>query len=272
MVHWLARHRGVTEFGIVGLCLLIYFLVRGNVVDRPLTAFEHAIDVIALERRFGFFWEPAWQRAIKGDLVQIRFWNYVYFWAHAPVIVVIAFWLYFRHRREYTLIRNAFLISALAGIFIYAIYPTAPPRLMTPQGYAEFAIQLPPPRYGFEDTMREFSNVSYQAESLRPFVNPFAAMPSLHFGWAFLIGLGVALALRNLLGVLTAVALPLLMLFGIVLTANHFIFDAVAGLAVVLVALAVAVAIERMPEPLRQRLIPPFLRPVLAPAWVRERE
>ena len=271
-MQWLARHRGVTEFGIVGLCLLIYFLVRGNVVDRPLTAFEHAIDVVALERRLGFFWEPAWQRAIQGDVVQIHFWNYVYFWAHAPVIVPIAFWLYFRHRREYTLIRNAFLFSALIGICIYAIYPTAPPRLLTPEGYAEFGVRLPPPQYGFADTMRAYSNVSYQAESLRPFVNPFAAMPSLHFGWAFLIGLGVALALRNALGLLTVVALPLLMLFGIVLTANHFIFDAVAGLGVVLVALVAAIALERLPERHRKRFVPPFLRPAPPPATVRARD
>lgn len=120
--------------------------------------------------------------------------------------------------------------------------------------------------------MREFSNVSYQAESLKPFVNPFAAMPSLHFGWAFLIGLGVALALRNWLGLLVAIVLPALMLFGIVLTANHFVIDAVAGLAVVLVGMAAALGYERVPQHLRRHLVPRFLAGSPPPRLRTERE
>src|SRR5436309_820600 len=94
-VGWLRGHPGLTEFGIVGACLLIYFLVRGSVVDRPQNAFSHAADLIDFEKRLGFFWEPGWQRAISGSALQVRLWNYVYFWLHAPVIAVAAVWLYF---------------------------------------------------------------------------------------------------------------------------------------------------------------------------------
>jgi hypothetical protein len=265
IVLWLQRHPGLGEFGLVGGCLLIYFLIRASGVSSPSVAFSHAIDVIDLERRVGILWEPAWQDAIRGNLTQINLWNYIYFWAHAPVIAVIAFWLFARHRRQYTLIRNAFLISALIGLCIYAVYPVAPPRLMTPAGYAEFGVNPSSlPNFGVQDTMREFSHVSYQAESLKPFVNPFAAMPSLHFGWAFLIGLGVGLGARNLLGFLFAVALPAFMLVAIVMTANHFIFDALVGWVVVGFALLVALGLERLPERFRQKLTPAFLRP--APA------
>lgn len=260
-VAWVQRHPGLAEFGIIGGCLLIYFLIRGSVVDRPAAAFEHAIDLMGLERRLGFFWEPAWQRAIRGSGLQTHLWNYVYFWLHAPAIAAVAFWLYFRHRRVYGLMRNSFLVSALIALLLYAAYPVAPPRLMTPAGYQEYGVAAAAaPSYGFEDTMREYSSVSYQAESLKPFVNPFAAMPSLHFGWAFLIGAGVALALRNRFGAAVAVAWPLLMLLGIVMTANHFIFDAVAGCAVCLIGLATAFALAHIPETLRRRLTPTFLR------------
>ncbi len=240
-IGWLRAHPAIGEFGLVGGCLLIYFLIRGNVVDEPRQAFNHAVDVIGLEKRFDFFWEPAWQQAIRGNAFQTRLWNYVYFWLHAPVIIALAIWLYLRHRPTYVLIRNAFLVSALIGLFVYAVYPVAPPRLMTPSGYKEYGLAATSlPNYGFEDTMRDYSNVSYQAESLKPFVNPFAAVPSLHFGWAFLIGVAVALALRNWFGLLAAIVLPVLMFFGVVLTANHFIFDAIAGLAVCCVGLAAA--------------------------------
>jgi len=258
---WVLGHPGIFEFGCVGACLLIYFLIRGNVVNRPAFAFLHARDVIDLEKRLGMFWEPQWQRAIHGSAMATRFWNYVYFWLHAPVIVVTAFWLFFRHRRQYHLIRNAFLVSALIGLLVYATYPVAPPRLMTASGYQEYGVtSLSSPAYGFEDTMREYSNVSYQAESLKPFVNPFAAMPSLHFGWAFLIGLAVALALRNIFGVIIAAVLPALMLGGVVMTANHFVLDAVAGLAVCCIGLVAACALARAPEGLRRRFTPTFLR------------
>jgi hypothetical protein len=260
-VSWLKHHPGLAEFGIVGACLLVYFLIRGNVVDRPVVAFYHAVDVISFEKRFGFFWEPAWQKAIRGDLLQTRFWNYVYFWAHAPLIAAIAFWLYFRHRRQYVLIRNAFLVSAVLGLVTYAVYPVAPPRLMTPAAYQEYGVPASMPAYGFQDTMQEYSKLDYQAESLKPFVNPFAAMPSLHFGWAFLIGLAVVLALRNWYAVLFAVVETALMFGGVTLTANHFVFDAVGGLIAALIGLAVALAYSRAPDAWRRRLVPAFLRP-----------
>lgn len=259
-VHWLLRHRGLAEFGIVGACLLVYFLIRGNVVDRPASAFAHAADVIDLERRLGIFWEPSWQKAISGDRFQIDFWNFVYFWLHGPAIIVVAFWLYFRQRRVYYFIRNAFLVSAAIALFLYAVYPVTPPRLMTPAGFQEYGIAGTAPKLGFDDTMRQYSQVSYQAESLKPFVNPFAAMPSLHLGWVFLIALGVALALRNPFGWVVAVVWPVLMLFGITLTANHFLLDGAAGMAVALAGLGAAVGIERIPPYVWSRLTPPFMR------------
>ena len=152
----------------------------------------------------------------------------------------------------YRLIRNAFLISCLIGLFVYAVYPVAPPRLMTPSGYAEYEISGQPPDAGFVDTMQQYSRLDYQAESMKPFVNPFAAVPSLHFGWAFLIGIAVLLARRHLLGLLFAVAMPVLMFFGVVLTANHFIFDAVTGFAVCLFALGLAALLDRYPVPWRR--------------------
>jgi hypothetical protein len=147
------------------------------------------------------------------------------------VIVVVGVWLLWLHPRQYTLIRNAFLVSAVIGLIGYTLYPVAPPRLM--------------PGFGFVDTMYEYSRVSYQAESLKPFVNPYAAMPSLHFGWAFLVGVGIWLVWRDLRGLLIGIALPVGMGLAIVLTANHYILDAVAGFLVCLFGLAVAIWWDR---------------------------
>jgi membrane-associated phospholipid phosphatase len=118
--------------------------------------------------------------------------------------------------------------------------------------------------YGFVDTMLLYSTTSYQAQSLKPFVNPYAAMPSLHFGWAFLLGVGIYWVMRDVRGIILGTLLTLSMGFAVVLTGNHYILDAVAGFAVALVGLAVAIWWDRghplgprreaqKPRPARQR-------------------
>jgi len=201
--------------GLVAGGLLIYFLIRGNVVDRATVAARNALDLIRLEQSLGIFWEPAMQRWVLESSFQVRLWNWVYFWLHAPTIVLVGLWLLLWHERQYVLMRNAFLASAVLGLLCYSLYPVAPPRLM--EGL------------GFVDTMREYSTVSYQAESLRPFVNPYAALPSLHFGWAFLCAVGIWLARRDSWSVLVGILLTASMGIAIIFTANHYIVDGVAG-------------------------------------------
>jgi PAP2 superfamily len=236
----------VSEVLIVTGCLALYFLIRGAVVDRPAIAFAHAADLIRVEQRLGVFWEPAWQQAMRGDLVQVRLWDAVYFWGHAPVIALVAVWLYRRHRPVYGVIRTAFLVSALLALLGYQLYPVAPPRLLTQSGYAAYGLPAAAyPDFGFVDTMRQFDALSYQAESLKPFVNPFAAMPSLHFGWAVLLALGVAAAVRRRWSAVLPIVWSGLTLCAIVFTANHFILDAVAGLVDAGIGLGVALFVRR---------------------------
>lgn len=226
-----AAGRAVRELVLVAAGLLIYFLVRGNVTERAAMATRNAIAVIDAEKALGVFWEPRMQAWVLDSEFQIKFWNWVYFWAHAPAIVVIGLWLLWRHWRVYALIRNAFLVSAVIGLVCYSLVPVAPPRLMD--------------GFGFMDTMAAYSQTSYQAQSLKPFVNPYAAMPSLHFGWSFLLGVAVFMVWRDLRGIMLGILLPLSMGLAVVLTANHYILDAVAGFAVCLIGLIVAVWWDR---------------------------
>jgi membrane-associated phospholipid phosphatase len=232
--------RAVREIGLVAAGLLIYFLIRGNVTERAADATRNAAAIIDVQKALGIFWEPQMQAWILNSAFQIRFWNWVYFWAHAPAIVIVGLWLLWRHWNTYVLIRNAFLVSAVLGLICYYLFPVAPPRLM--------------PGYGFVDTMLLYSTTSYQAQSLKPFVNPYAAMPSLHFGWAFLLGVGVYWVLRDVRGLAIGVLLTLSMGFAIVLTANHYILDAVAGFAVAMIGLLVAVWWDRRRPPSPRRL------------------
>lgn len=222
---------GLQEAVVVVVSFLIYFGIRGSVVDRAGEAMVRGFSVITFEQRLGIYWELRMQSWIIDSYFLIRAMNWVYFWAHMPLIVVLAVWLYARHRQAYWLTRNAFLASGAIAVIIYALFPVAPPRLI--------------PFGGFVDTMAVFDKVGYQAEGVKAFVNPFAAIPSLHFGWSLLMGLVVFKVSHNWAARTFAVAWPVVMFFAVVTTGNHFIIDAVAGAIVAMGGLLIAVGIER---------------------------
>jgi len=223
----------------------LYVLVRGRGVARPYDAFQNALDVIDAQRWLGIFWEPDMQEWIIDNWFLTQVSNYVYFWLHFPLIVVFGLVLYFFDRRKYTFLRDAFLASGAISLIIYGLYPVAPPRLL-PELAVEFNVVLDADLQVFVDTMNEHLGYGYQAQSMRPFVNPYAAMPSLHFGWDFLLGIGIIWAFRRYPFIWPlGVALPVTQIFAIVVTANHYFLDAFAGMAVALLGLAIAAALQR---------------------------
>ena len=224
-----ARH--VVELTLVGLAFLFYFLVRGSVVDRTSEALSHGFRILNLEREAGFAWELQLQTLILGKGFLIQLFNGIYFWLDFPLIVLVGLWLYFRHRRQYTFTRDAMLISGGIALIIYRLFPVAPPRFLTD--------------FGFVDTMAMYSNLSYQAQSTQPFVNPYAAVPSLHVGWPVLLAVGVIAATRYKPVWLLVAMLPVAQFFAVVFTANHFILDTMVGVGVALLGLAAALFLQK---------------------------
>lgn len=233
---WSTLPAGLREFlrelGIVAAAGLLYFLVRGAVQDRADEAFARARALLDLEQQLGIAWETViHESALSADwLVDLA--NAVYFWGHMPLLIALALWLWFRRRAVWRGLRAALLASALLGIACYVIWPTAPPRLM--------------PELGYIDTLALRAAASYQAQEVGPFVNPYAALPSLHVGWALLAGAACArvalgeAGLRRALWLLLAVAIPASQTWAVVATANHWLLDAAAGAAVVALAALLA--------------------------------
>ncbi len=223
------------EIGLVALGFLLYFIVRGSVVDRAAEALGRARAIAELQAAVGLWVEPRLQAwALESDLL-MRAMNLVYFWLDFPLIVGVGLLLFWRQRACYTLLRDSLLISGAIALILYWALPVAPPRFLT--------------EWGFVDTMEQYSNLSYQAQSMRPFVNPFAAVPSLHVGWSALLTVAVFVATHNpLLRAASLVAFGLQSL-SVLVTANHFLLDGVAGLVVAGIALALAVALQRRGYP-----------------------
>ena len=231
---YLARRRvfrDCFELGLVAFAFLLYFLVRGSVVDRTGEAFDRALRIVDFEQKWGFFWELELQALIMGSRALVQLFNGIYFWLDFPLIAVVGLWLYFWHRHQYTVLRDAILSSGAIALVIYHLFPVAPPRLV--------------PGLGLVDTLAEFSGLAYQTQSTAPFFNPYAAVPSLHVGWALLLALGVIGTTRFKPAWLLAFMLPWAQFAAIVFTANHFIFDAMVGVVVSLMGLVIALLLQR---------------------------
>ncbi len=239
VLNWSRRTSGTTlrhllgEVGILIPAYFAYFTVRGLAEAREAQAFHRAIDIIELEQTLGIFWEPDLQSAIMRFDWLVNMANWTYVWGHWPVIVFAATWLFLLHRDAYSVYRNAFLISGAVGLVIFYALPVAPPRFMD--------------AWGFVDTLTERSH-AYRVLQPPAFVNQYAAMPSLHFGWNLLIGIAIFQHSKSIIPKLIGVTLPVLMFASIVLTANHYIIDGVAGGTLALLGLGGAMMLREFTQ------------------------
>ena len=141
-------------------------------------------------------------------------------------------WLVWRHRPQFLQLRDGMLVSGALGLIVFLSYPVAPPRLAG---------------LGLEDTVTENSQ-AYRYLQPPAFVNQYAAMPSLHVGWDLLAAMAVFSATSSLLVRVLACVMPALMAWAVIATANHYVLDVVAGVALVLVGHLVALALQRHRE------------------------
>lgn len=216
------------ELAVVVAAYFAYFAVRGATEGDVALAIEHAKLVEGFERGLGIFIEAELQAAILGQSWLVDFANWVYVWGHWPVIIGVGAWLYRSRPERYRLVRNALLISGAIGLVIFASFPVAPPRL------AEM---------GLVDTVLERSTF-YRVLQPPQLTNQYAALPSLHFGWNLLIGIAIFHESSRLSGKVLGVALPLAMLVAVVLTANHYLVDTVAGGTLALIGLGAAYLVQ----------------------------
>lgn len=211
------------QIALIGVAVLLYFGVRGQTEGAESLAILNGYRVLDLEIRLGIAPEQWLQGLIAPSQALTNLANWIYIWLHWPVIIIALLWLHHYHRLEFLTLRNAMFISGAIGLVIFVSFPVAPPRLLP----------------GFVDTVTEFST-SYRVLQPPSLVNKYAAVPSLHVGWNFLVGLALFRATRQPLVRLFAVISPIAMVVAVVATANHYILDAVAGIIVASFGLAVA--------------------------------
>ena len=204
------------EIGVFALALVVYQASRAVVIGSPATAFANAKSLIHFEKGSGLFVESSIQRRVMDHVQLVEVLNLFYLTAHWIVTPLFFVWLYRRRRDVYPLVRNAFLVANGVAIVVFMLFPVAPPRLAAGGD-------------GLVDTLHTVSDVDLHGGMLSGWFNPYAAVPSMHFGYAALIGVVAFVLLRSWPLRLVALAYPAVVFLTIVGTANHYIVDAMAG-------------------------------------------
>jgi hypothetical protein len=214
--------------------LQVYQLTRGlvNHPDAATAAFQNARDLIGIERALNVFVEPSLQAFIAGQqwLLDGSAWMYIN--AQTSITIGALAWLYLFRNPSFYFVRNMFLAAFGVALIGYALFPTAPPRFF--------------PEWGFLDAVSDFTGVQQDSVTIGKLFNPYAAVPSMHVAFALMISVPLARLVRwRALRVFWAIY-PLLVVFVIVVTANHFIADAVLGAVAAGVGALAATGLARL--------------------------
>jgi hypothetical protein len=215
------RHEALLFVGM----LFLYDVGRYIAARHVGMAFHHAQTVLGIERWLYLPNEAAlqqWFLSAYAGVVQAA--NVYYASMHFPMTILTLVWLFFYHPLHYLWARRALVTATGLGLVIEFVYPLAPPRMLGAQG--------------FIDAAEKFGQSVYDAPGVAGLTNQFAAMPSLHVGWALLVAIVLISSIESRWSWLFALH-PIVTLFVVVVTANHYWLDGLVGSALVVFALAI---------------------------------
>lgn len=259
-----APHAGMRWWTELPLVLAVYgiytasrLIVRGDVAD----AVSHGVEILRIEKTLHINLEHPLNRLFTADAwlgVPADFWYASLHYLVTPAILV---WIFRSHRDRYLAARTWLMTSTFIGLIGFTLLPTCPPRLLDPA-------------YGFVDTMRKYSMYGWWGgdasapRGLGSMTNQYAAMPSLHVGWALWCGVMLwrhsgSRALRA-----AGVAYPVITALVVMGSANHYLLDTVAGVVVMGTGLVLTPVVRncslRLRTALRTQVLDRF-RPAGAP-------
>ncbi|CAM5682231.1 Phosphatase PAP2 family protein OS=Streptomyces alboniger OX=132473 GN=CP975_12620 PE=4 SV=1 [Streptomyces alboniger] len=253
------RLRWWTELPLIVLVYAAYsagrLIVRGDVA----AAVDHGIGILRAEQALGLNAESPLNRLFTSQAwigVPADFWYASLHYLVTPAVLV---WLFRSRAVHYRAARAWLMTSTMIGLIGFTLLPTCPPRLLSAG-------------HGFVDTMAQYSDYGWWGgeasapRGLGGMTNQYAAMPSLHVGWALWCGVMLWRHGGTPLARVAGVAYPLITTLVVMGTANHYFFDAVAGAAVMGVGLLLVRPVQRLSDPVMTRLRNRFMRSGAVPS------
>jgi hypothetical protein len=221
------------QFALFFLVYQGYQVVRGLTDSGRDIAVANADRLIEIEQSLGSYFEEGLQQTLIDHASWlIDFANFMYLNSHFVITTGFLAWLYLFRNEHFYFVRNMFMVAMLVALVGYALYPTAPPRLL--------------PGEGFTDTIAAFTGVAQDDKTASLLVNQYAAVPSMHICFSLMVAVPAAALTRNRAVRLLWSAYPLTVFFVIVATGNHFWLDAAAGALVACVAVLTARQLARV--------------------------
>ena len=210
---------------------LAYTAVRGIADGERAVAISHGQQVIDFQQSLGLLFEPDLQAFFLPARWVIDIANQLYLNAQFSVALGFLVWLYLFRNESYYFVRNMFVVAMGIALVGYTTYPTAPPRMF--------------PELGFVDTINDYSNVNHDSSLAKIFINPYAAVPSMHCAYSMLIGATGVMVCRHWISKVCWAVWPLLVSWVTIVTANHYWVDAALGWLVALAAFLAALWLAR---------------------------
>ena len=202
------------------LAVLVFYIVYSAIRNihggslPPPHAFDHAHQIMSLEHHLGIYHEQTFQEWARHFRPLILFANYYYGSFHFIVTIFAGVYLYRHYRDDYPRFRNTIAITTAIALIGFTLYPLAPPRMFP----------------GFVDTLlKDPAFWSFNSGGMQTVSNQFAAMPSVHIAWSTWCALALGPRLSNKTASVLAWCYPAITLVVIIITANHYLLDAVGG-------------------------------------------
>jgi PAP2 superfamily len=229
----------VVEISVIVVLVIAYNIIRALPRPHEVAAFTHAQQILSLEGPvFGWIEVPLnqWMAGAPVVAVAACYFYAALHYAATPLVL-------FRSRRQggwqYWRGYWSLVIASGIALVVYALYPVAPPRLM--------------PDIDIVDVMRSFSQYGWWGAAasaprgIGDATNQFAALPSMHFGWALWCAIqmwGFGSRFWRVLALLY----PTLLTIVVIGTGNHFLIDVAAGGVCVLAALGIVYGVRTLVE------------------------
>lgn len=211
------------ELGLAALAYWVYSVVRdthgATTVGVEQIAYQHGRDVQQLERLLGVNVELPLQHLMLRAPWLLRLLDAFYGSAHFVITFGVLGYLLICRREDYARWRTCLLVTTIIAVMLFALFPTAPPRLV--------------PDDGVQDTLSTVGGLwSYNDGVLEHITDPFAAMPSLHLAWscwaaaalAGTVGASWSAWRRWLFGLY-----PAAVTVTVIATGAHWVLDTIAG-------------------------------------------
>src|SRR6201996_2705372 len=186
---------------------LIYDFGRGVADSSRADAIAHGQQIIDFERSIHTLFEPDLQKFFLPAHWTIEIGNFLYLNAQFTIALGFLIWLYLFRNESYYFVRNMFVVSMCLALIGYIGFPCAPPRLF--------------PQDGFVDTVNKFSSVNHHSSIAKVFINPYAAVPSMHCAFALMIGCSGFAVSRHWWAKARWARWPVIIAVGVLVTANH---------------------------------------------------